>query len=486
MSGFRVEGVAGNLVEVDAGGNVQVALPNTEAQMGTVKLFSQNDSGTFSGTPYLKPPETSTDYRLRCGTDTLLFVDYFNATSQNTGIWKHAFTNMTMTQSAGLLNCNANLNAASGSGCSLSTWRSFSLIPQAPLIVECKIKITNDPVANQVFEFGQFVPTTTTAPADGAYFRYTSAGVVGVVNYNGTEIETPVLLANITTAVNHVLTMVVDNREIELWMDGKFLGEKSVPSGNGAPYMSSSHPITVQQRNSGAVTGTQMQVNVAAVLCLLQDPLTSKPWPHQLGGMGLHCSQATNGNTLGSTAFYANNLAAGAGALPSNTTNTNFIGLGGQFGSTYASGLAVNTDGIIQSFLNPAGTVNVTPRTLYITGVWIHSAVTTVLSVATPVVLLYALRYGGNKTNGDLSGAESGSFTNSTAKIPRVVPLGTEQFGINAAVGTLGGAAPIIQYFDSPIVVSPGEYVEISAKNLTTVLTSGVITHLIGFDGYWE
>ena len=243
----------------------------------------------------------------------------------------------------------------------------------------------------------------------------------------------------------------------------------------------------IQFRNSGAVSGSpQMQANVGSVSVLLTDPHTSKPWAHQLGGMGLHCSQASNGQTVGSTASYANNLAVGAGNLPSVSSNANFIGLGGQFTSTYLSGLAVNVDGIIQSFLNPAGTINITPRNLYITGVWIHSAVTTTLSVATPLILLYALRYGSNGTNGTLSGAESGSFTNATTKIPRVIPLGCEQFATNAAAGVLGGPAPIIQYFDTPIVISPGEYVEISAKNMTTVLTSGLITHIIGYDGYWE
>ena len=485
MSGFRVEGVAGNLAEVDAGNNLQVALPATPSQTGSVRFFSQNDAG--DGT-YLRAPETSTDYRMRLGLDTYLFSDYFNATVQNTSLWKHAFTTMTMTEAGiGNLLCNANSTAGATTGCSLQTWRHFSLVPQAPLCLEIRLELTADPLANQIFEFGQFLATTTTVPADGAYWRYSNAGLIGVLNFNGTEASTTVLVAALTTGVPHVLRMVIDTRQVSFWVDGLYKGKKAVPAGNGVPYLSSALPLCIQQRTSGAVSGSpHMQVNVSSVSAMLVDPHTTKTWAHQLGGMGLHCSQAPNGQTVGQTAFYANNLAAGAGSLPSNTTNTNFVGLGGQFSGTYTSGLAANVDGVIQSFLNPAGSINITPRTLYITGVWIHSAVTTILSVATPVILLYALRYGLNKANGDLSGAESASFTNATVKIPRVVPLGTEQFGINAAVGVLGGTAPIIQYFDTPIVVSPGEYVEITAKNLTTVLTSGVITHLIGFDGYWE
>ena len=483
-SGFRIEGASGNLAEVDAGNNVQVALTNVNARMGMVKMFSQMDA---TGT-YVKPPETSIDYRLRSAVDTYLFADYFNSTVQNTSLWKYTFTTMTMTEAgAGMLLCNANSTATASTGCSYQTWRYFTLIPQAPLVMEIKIEITAAPLANQIFEFGQFIATTTTAPADGVYFRYSNAGLIGVLNFNNTEISTPVLTAALSLTTMHTLRLLIDTREVEFYIDGIFVYEQAVPTGNGAPYMTSALPMCIQMRNTGTVSGSpQMQINVGTVSALLADPHTSKPWPHQLGGMGLHCSQAPNGQTIGSTAFYANSLAAGSGNLPSNTANTNFIGLGGQFSGTYTSGLAVNTDGIIQSFLNPAGTVNITPRTLYITAAWIHSAVTTILSVATPLILLYAIRYGSNGANGTLANAESGSFTNATTKIPRVIPLGTEVFATNAAVGTLGATSPIIQYFDTPIVISPGEYLEVSAKNMTTVLTSGVITHLIGFDGYWE
>ena len=487
MSGLRVEGVAGNMMEVDAGGNAQIALTNTPVYVGSVRMFSQQDPGTTPDLVYLKPPETSTDYRLRVGIDTILFTDYFNGTAQNTSLWKHAFTNMTMTESGGQLNCNVNSTATAANGCSLQTWRHFTLIPSAAMIMETIIEITNAPLANQVFETGLFVATTTTAPADGVYFRYTSAGLVGVLNYNGTETTTPVLVASLAPGANHQLRMLMDTREVEFWADGVFMGEKTVPTGNGEPFMTSALPATIQFRNTGLVTGSpQMQIGVGSMSVMLQDLHTSKPWSHQMGGMGLHLSQAPNGQTIGQTALYTNSLAAGAGSLPSNTTNTNFVGLGGQFSSTYASGLTVNTDGVIQSFLNPVGTVNITPRTMYITGVRIHSAVTTILSVATPLVLVYALRYGSSGANGTLAGSESASFANATTKIPRTIPLGTESFPINAAAGTLGGTAPISITFDSPIVVSPGEYVEISAKNLTTVLTSGVITHLISYDGYWE
>ena len=68
---------------VDAGFNLNVALSNTHAYIGGVRLHSENDSGEHTGTPYLKSPETSPDYRMRAGLDTVLFNDVFNATLQN-------------------------------------------------------------------------------------------------------------------------------------------------------------------------------------------------------------------------------------------------------------------------------------------------------------------------------------------------------------------------------------------------------------------
>jgi hypothetical protein len=40
--------------------------------------------------------------------------------------------------------------------------------------------------------------------------------------------------------------------------------------------------------------------------------------------------------------------------------------------------------------------------------------------------------------------------------------------------------------FLSPIVVNPGEYVQIAAKNVGTVTSGGTITSMVVFDGYVE
>ena len=65
-----------NLVgsNLDAGGNVKVALTNTTAYVGKMRMMSENDSGTVRtiAGALLKSPETSLDYRLRTGSDVVL------------------------------------------------------------------------------------------------------------------------------------------------------------------------------------------------------------------------------------------------------------------------------------------------------------------------------------------------------------------------------------------------------------------------------
>ena len=119
-----------------------------------------------------------------------------------------------------------------------------------------------------------------------------------------------------------------------------------------------------------------------------------------------------------------------------------------------------------------------------ITGVKIMSVVTTVLAGG-PLIYAYSLAYG--HTAVSMATAEGTSFgTSPSTKAPRRVALGIESgMPATAAVGVLGSAAGIYQAFNSPIAVNPGEFVAICAKNFGTVTTSGVVTFLVTFDGYW-
>ena len=500
MQRLRIEGSTSNVVEITNDNAVKIKPSSVNSSNiatranGGLRFTSENDPGRWTKKYFLNPPEVSVDYRLRCGLDTLAFFDNFNMTAQNTGVWKTVFSTMTLTAGGGFLLFNTGLDAVAQHGVSYSTWRTFPVYPSASLIGEGTFEINSVPQGNQVFEFGFFLPTAAaiTPPVDGVYFRITSDGLCGCVNYNGNELTTGDVIqydpvSNLVMGA-HTLYFEIDTRQTQFWLDDELVGTIVTPSGTGAPFMTSSLPMTMQQRNTGTVLSTPLlQVKCSGVGVYFSDLHAGKPWFHQLAGASLNASQLGNGTStpaIGtcSNALYTNSLGAGAGVVLSNTSNASFIGLGGQFGALPT--LAVPSDGILCSYLNPVGSVNIAPRSLYITGVRIQGAVTTTLTGG-PVIYAYALCYGNTSANGTLGTAESGSFVTGTVKAPRRLPLGFETYGAAAIAGVLGGPGITVDFI-TPIVVNPGEYIGISAKNLGTVTTLGVINVLVTLTGYFD
>jgi hypothetical protein len=484
MAGIRVEGsVSGNVAEVDSNNNLKVNLPTTMSQAGYDVNISEVDAGTITGASLRRAVMVTQGRKLAVGFDTPVFDYTFNATAQDTGIWKHAFVTMTCTEGAGsvLFNAAGNSTVAANTA-SLSTWRYFNLLGGAPLRVSMTLQITASALTNQVWEAGLFSPAT--GIADGVYFRYSSAGLVGIINYNSVETPTGVLLASIAPNTAVDLVIITGEGSTEFWADSGagliLLGTLATPATQSEPFMSACLPLTVQQRNAGTVSGaTQMQLKWTDCNIMQKSLALEMPYPNQMVlQKGNH--QGLSGGTMGSLALYTNNLAPGAGAAMTNTTAALGTGLGGQFSALPT--LAANTDGVICSYAVPAGTVNQTPRTLVITGVHISSMVTTALTGG-PVQYFYSLAFG--HSNVSLATSETGSFVTATAKAPRRVPLGCETFASAAAVGVTGTPGGIHIPFYSPIIVNPLEFIAVVGKNVGVVTTLGVITFLITFDHYW-
>jgi hypothetical protein len=487
------------LANVDADYNLQTTTPQATTRaggdtaqpnyVGAVRIVTENDGGALTGDVILGLPSTSLDDRLQVGITTPLFNYTFNATAQDTTAWTHTFTTMTMTQSGGFLNCNAGNIGTAATGCLLSSKRYVALTPAGGLRFAAVVNISLAAAANQIWYVGIGVPVAAvTPPTDGVWFQYSTAGLIGVVSYNGVTTTTGALptVSPLTIPVNTNVTLQVKlwGRSIYFYYNSFVVGVLPVPVGNAVPFMSEALPAFIQQVNTGTVAGgTFMQLKVASVIVDQTDLNWSKPYAHVQSGKGLSAYQGTPGNTQGSTALFTNSLAAGAGAAMTNTTAALGTGLGGQF--TYLPTLAANTDGILCSFQNPAGSVNVTARTLHILGVRIQSIVSTVL-VGGPCYMVYSLAFG--HTALSLATAETGSFVTASAKAPRRIALGLETFPATAALGTTTATGtPVVVKFDSPVVVNPGEFIAICAKNLAgTVTSSGTITALVTFDGYFE
>lgn len=448
------------------------ALVVSNEERSGVGFFSENDGGDILLTKTMRSPETSQDYRLRVGTDTMLFSDTFNATAQNTGNWKHSFTVMTMTQSAGFLNVNAaGTSTASGNYAYLQTWRYFPLIGTSPLAVEFTGQFTMYPTVNEVFLAGLGVATGAAEPVDGVWFELTSDGLKGCLRYNSGTVSKVTLVATVTDLdlnTNSKYVAVIGEREIQFWIDDVLYGNLAIPAANGQPFISTALPIFIQKYNNALVgSSPNMIVKVGDVSLTLMDLATNQTWANQMASSGLGL-QGLNGGTMGSPQIQWANSALPTAAAATNTTAALGAFLGGIFLMNAPATSA--TDVIIASYLNPIGGVNQTPRTIKLRGIKVD-CVNTVVAVATTATTFgVAVAWGGTQLSLGTVTSDTASFANNTAKARRIQPIGVISFPVGAAVGAVSN--PIQFDFEAPIVVNPGEYIQIVAKILVGTATA--------------
>ena len=475
---------------LDTNGNVEVNNPLTNTEAGFVGDTSCDDEGVVTGSRFMVDNYASDDYRLTVGRCTPLLDYNFNGTAQATGQWKCLFTTMTMTEGSGSVLCNANSTATTTTGCALSSWPYFKLQGGAEIFGVAEAIISATPLqSGQILELGFFLPTATTAPADGAYFRITSAGTLGVINYNGVETVATFPVGTFGTGngaalapnVAYRLGINITTYKTEFWINDTLVGSLATPSGNGTPFATVALPYTFQQRNSGAIVGTQAQLKVCLVHIEQDDLDLVMPYPHVLSAAGQAAYQGQEGGTVGSTASLPNS-AAGTGptAYVLSNTSANVTGLGGI--SATLPTYAVNDDGLLFDYAVPAGGVAQVPRKLVITGVRVQGAVSVVF-IGGPVTFLYQLAYG--HTAASLATLETASFATATTKAPRKIAIGIDTYAATAAVGTVGSAPLDLDLSESPVTVNPGEHVAIAARNLGVVTTSGAVTVMATFRGYW-
>lgn len=468
---------SGNGLEIDANNRAKVNLPTTKADAGYAALTSVvHDGASGQITPIVRNLEVSVNKRLRVGLDNLWFQDRFSYAAQWTGVWKSTLTTMTVTHvPAGFIALNGGASTAAAAVANYETRKMFPCYNGAGLAIEM-IALWNQPpqTGNQI-EFGVFQAATTAAPLDGILFRLTSAGVLnGVTNFNGSE--TLVDLGTVPSEDEaHSFGIRVEQESTIFMIDGVVRGTIATPTGQNGPSNNMYQPIHFRNYNSGA-TSLAQQFQVGEVRVFMRDVGDARHFSQSMGGMGGLGCQGHAGATQGSTANYTNSMAIGAGAAATNTTAALGSGLGGQFGLLPT--LAAGSDGIISSYLVPAATALIPGESLVITGVWIDAKVL-IAFTGGPCYFAMSLAIGGDAVT--LAQAEAAA-----TKAYRRIPLGFQSFPVTSPVGQKSDEGRIYVPFNSPLVVNPGEYVAVVAKNMGTVTTLGQVLFLIGFDSHWE
>lgn len=468
-----VGALSGTGADVDADRQLLVTLNLDPDKSGAVIPHYENDDGTLTGTPYYRSPEVDEDYRLRVATDAVLDAESFYYTAQNTGKHRYGNTTMTVTWSAGGLTLNGAGVTTTTTGCELRTYAFFPLFGSGNLYCETVAAFTAQPTVNVIVEFGLGLTnnTGTAAPTDGAFFRLTSAGMVCVCSFNGSETSVAVPVA-FTYANNesHKFQIAVTLREVEFWIDDQRAAAVDVPVSAGTPFSSLSLPWFAQQRQPGTASAV-LQTKIFNYVVTLGGVTQTTDFD-DIGNALYGSYQGLSGHTMGSLANFANSANPTA-AVPTNTTAALGSGLGGQYWETDT--LAVTTDGVIASYQNPAGTIAIPGRRLVIKGVKIESFVQTALTGG-GYNAVWSLAFG--HTAVSLATTEA-----ATTKAPRRVPLGVQTVASGAVVTTQ--LQTVYVDFTRPVIVNSGEFVAAVKKKVGTAPIAGVIAHIISFDYGW-
>lgn len=478
-----VGAVTGTGADVTASRQLKVILPDgsVPADVAATRFFSENDTGSETGTALLVSPETDNDYRLRVSTEALFDSETFNYTAQNTG--KFAFRNTTMAaawSASGLTSNSANITTTT-TGLAFTTYAEFPLLGAAQLYCEIEGSFNALPTTNTIIDFGlpRLAVANPFAPTDGVYFRMTSAGILGVVNFNGTETTTGVF--DFTYVVNRKYQFIIamHERQVEFWIEGVLHAVLVTPNGQGQPCMSSSLPFGFRHAIVGGAAG-------AALSFVLNDYTVSIGGPNiaqtaSILGQRVYGSyQGLSGGTMGSLATLPNSTNPTA-AAPSNTALTANLpaGLGGQ--GVVTAAVAAATDGIWGSYQVPAGTANVQGRRLVVRGIKIDAINTGAAVATTATTLQFSLAYG--HTAVSLATAEAAA-----AKAPRRVALGYMTWLVGAAIGQQPASGPVVVDFgDAPIFVNPGEFIQLVGKFLVGTATASQTISFIWQPIYgWE
>jgi hypothetical protein len=473
-----IEGIVStNGAEVDANNRLKVNLDTgaNPAQVGGIRMFSENDAASN----LLVSPETDDDYRLRIAQESVYDWETFNYTAQNTG--KHIYRNTTMANTwstAGLTTNSGNITTTA-TGTLFQSYAFFPLIGASQLYGEFEGSVNANTTTNMVIDFGFFLAGATTpyAPTDGIYFRLTSAGWSGVINYNGVETTAALTFTHVINR-KYQFQIVAHEQEVRFWIDGTLYATIETPVGQGQPCMAGSLPIALRHANTGTA-GAAISFVLNDYAVTVGGPAMAER-PSVIGQKALGSYQGLSGGTMGSLASYANSINPTA-AAPSNTALTANLpnGLGGQGAVTAAA--AVATDGIWGSYQVPAGTVSVQGRRLVLRGVRIDAVNTGAAVATTATTLQFSLAFGHSAVS--LATAEA-----ATTKAPRRVALGMMTWPVGAAIGAQPQTGALtVDFGDAPIYVNPGEFVQLVGKFLVGTATASQVINFVWQPVYgWE
>ena len=427
----------------------------------------------------VRSQDLSPDYRLRVGTDSLMWNDNFNHAQLNTYKYQLVSSTATVTMSGGFIILNGGSSVASGAVARVQTYKSFPLFGSFPLYVEFWSQYSQVLQTNNVMEFGLGYATGTSAPTDGIFFRLNGSGSFqGVINNNGSETTTGDILNYIPEPgqTYHYL-IVIHNDTVEFWVDDTLVGKIQVPSTSTGPTLNKALPLLLRNYNSAA-TSLAQQLKVSVITISLGDLNNNRLWATTMAAMGQSSIANTDGQVVGFTTAWANAVAPTALTLSTTALTAGYGSLGGQW--SFAAFAGSEVDNIAFGYLVPAGTAALPGKSLIIRGIRIDAINTGAAVATTPTAIQWGISVGSTA----LATSTADSTTAGTRAGRRLL-LGMQSFVVGAAIGAMANTIDI--NLDAPITVEPGTYFILYYKQfLGTATASQIIRGTCMINGYWE
>jgi hypothetical protein len=482
----------------DTSGNALVTLPLDITKSGYALSTLLSDEGTVTGTRATVEPEASDDFRARVGTDSVLFTHSFEGAVFARDKFQQNDTTATATQSNGQILLNSGSAVATGNGVNIRTYRTFPLFGAFSLYPEMWAAVSGDTATFSVTEWGLGYCSGVTAQlTDGIIFRLVAGGQLrAIIVNNGVDvvaqdITTTNLKArdgvsafNISETNRYTFTVV--NERVLFWINNKIVYVGQSPTTSGTPSSSSFQPLMARTYISGGTASAARQLAIRFVSVSQGDMNNSKPWSHQLCGMGAGAYQIQPGTTSGP------NVTRGAGSLGwPNSTTTKLAGtwtattapainsLGGMWTSPAISTLTTEADYPIFSFQNPIGSSALPGKTLYITAVNWGKTVAATAASTNGILLTYIVTCGG--TSSATTQTEGAIIVAARGTVLDTIPFkATAIFGDYVEGGTM-------DFSSAPLVVYPGHFLTFTVRPAGTVASNTLtVTGTIAFAGYFE
>jgi hypothetical protein len=476
------DGTSSNLAGVDSNNNLKSNMPTTSSQAGYVRTTSDGTFPTTSGAFSTIPVTGAGKGRLKVGVDTLFLFDPIDGTSVQANIWAQSFTttNMTIVQANSTITINNSASTTASSGASLFSAKAIQRPTSFPICGRWVMKVPNQTITNATMETGFFTYATQSTSAsatisDGAYFRFTSAGLFAVDTFASAD-TISAALSNPSAGSFHTFMVCRKSTAADFYVDDVWQAS-NMPTNTQPAGVSTSHlPLAFRTWTSSSAASAAPELLIGEASVFLEDLNASKPWGEQSVAFGDRTVVENPVSTFVQTPQWSNSAAPATCTL-SNTTACYGTGiLGGMFVLTVGVAGAV-TDYDIFAYQVPSG------FDMYVTGVSVPQYYVSTAITAAPVHQ-WAVAINSSAASLATTDAAAGSGTAQTWS-PRRLALGTTTVATTA--GSVSTPAPVWIPFNPPLLVHGGRFFHLILRQpVCASCAAGVISGTWTVSGYFE